>query len=89
MGDIHITEELPIESIGKLCTVLYESTTQEELMYTDILLVNRPSELNYTVLDKFHFIDEKSKGLQSYKFVNDFNLNYKVNSIFELSLSWN
>ena len=64
----------------------FKSTTQEELIYTDISLVNRPSESDYTVLDKFHFIDEKSKGLQSRKFVNDFNLNYKVNSIFELSL---
>ena len=64
----------------------FKSDKSEELLYTDISLVHRPLESDYTILDKFHFIDEKSQGLESRKFVNDFNLNYKVSSLFELSL---
>ena len=64
----------------------FKSDNNEELLYTDVSVVHRPFESDYTVLDKFHFIDEKSQGLQSRKFVNDFNLNYKVSSLFELSL---
>jgi len=64
----------------------FKSDSNEELLYTDVSVVHRPFDSDYTLLDKFHFIDEKSQGLQSRKFVNDFNLNYKVSSLFELSL---
>ena len=37
-------------------------------------------------MDKFHFVDEKERGLRGRKFVNDFNMNYKIISSFELSL---
>jgi hypothetical protein len=62
-----------------------KSTNGDELLYTDISLVDRPFDENYMVLDKFHFIDEKSGGLKSRRFVNDFNFNYKLTSTFELS----
>jgi outer membrane protein OmpA-like peptidoglycan-associated protein len=64
----------------------FKSNKEEELLYSDLSLLHRPFESDYTLLDKFHFVDEKSKGLKSRKFVNDFNFNYKINSLFELSL---
>jgi uncharacterized repeat protein (TIGR01451 family) len=63
----------------------FKSDKKEELLSADISVVHRPFESDYTLLDKFHYIDEKSEGLQSRKFVNDFNFNYKMSSIFELS----
>ena len=64
----------------------FKSDNQDETIYTDISVADRPFESNYAILDKFHYIDEKSEGLQSRKFVNDFNFNYKLASTFELSL---
>ena len=64
----------------------FKSNNSDETIYADISVAHRPLESNYIVLDKFHFTDEKEGGLRSRRFVNDFNMNYKIISSFELSL---
>jgi hypothetical protein len=64
----------------------FKSSSSEESIYSDISVVYRPLESDYIFLDKFHFVDEKERGLRGRKFVNDFNMNYKIISSFELSL---
>ena len=64
----------------------FKSDSNEELLYTDVSIAHRPFESDYTLFDKFHVVNEKSEGLKSHKFVNDFNFNYKISSLFELSL---
>jgi uncharacterized repeat protein (TIGR01451 family) len=63
----------------------FKSDNGDEAIYADVSLSYRPVETDYIILDKFHFLDERGEDLQNRKFVNDFNLNYKITSTFELS----
>lgn len=64
----------------------FKSNSGDESIYADISMAYRPQESDYIILDKFHFVDERERALSSRKFVNDFNINYKVVSSFELSI---
>ena len=64
----------------------FKSDNSDETIYADVSVAHRADNSDFIVLDKLHFVDEKTDSLHSRKFVNDFNLNYKITSTFELSL---